>query len=157
MAGIFRRYMSQTLQQKLDMFLDESHEEQLSLYEELAMMRVIATDNVKLYDAAVGTGKPEIIQLAAETLREGLNSIATMVKHCSDLESKATDKVSARQLNLFVLQICKAVSRIVKDENLAREIINEINDSVRFPTEGVGTTLTPDQQASSMDDTVPSA
>jgi hypothetical protein len=157
MGVIYRKHMSKTLQERLDEFLDQSQEEQLALYEELSMMRMMAVDSIKMYDAACQSRKPEAVTIASEMLKESLEAVSSMVKACADIESKATDKVSIRQLNLFVLQICRAVRRIVGEENveLAQKIINEINSSVKFHADGMGTALTPDQQAQSMDDTVP--
>jgi hypothetical protein len=157
MGVIYRKHMSKVLQERLDEFLEQPQEEQLALYEELSIMRVMAVDAIKLYDGAVQTNKAELVMCAAETLKEALTSVGDMVKACADIEAKATDKVSTRQLNLFIMQICRAVRRIVGEENieLAQKIIDEINESVHFNVEGMGTTLTPDQQAHSMDETIP--
>lgn len=165
MPGFYKRYLTKTLATKLDELTAGSHSEQVSIYEELALMRIMASDAVVLVGAALDNGEPGSRALAASVLREALDGVKEFVLAASRIEKDAEDKVSLQVMSLFVLQITRAIYRVLGDDiATAKRIEKEIHDTVRLPRPGVdpnvnldGTTITPDQVVAEMDESISGA
>lgn len=148
------------------MLEDVPREEQVQLYEELALMRTHVQQAVKLA-SPVFEGKKvkeSTRVLALSCMRDALDGVRNMCLAVSKIEAAAEDKVSLTTVNLFVAQIVRAVYRVCGEEHegLARRIEAEIESGVRVPkvrdvSANVvvdGTAITPDSAAAMMDESV---
>lgn len=151
----YHKYLGQKLRDKVDGFLNMPAQEQLALYEELAISRTTALHAIQMYDAAVESGNTTSITLGIECVREAMNHVRDICLAASKIEKDAEDKISARSISIFVTQIIRAIHKVCPDEKLAMRIEHEIHNSVRVPKELEATESTPSDVVVSMDDTVP--
>lgn len=120
--------------------LQQSHDEQLSLYEEIAMTRIAAQEAIKLSaplfnEETAGKLAPETKALMVETLHSAMDGVKEMVVAASKVENAAHDRVSLKVVNLIVYQIVCAVHEACGDEHidLAEAIAKLIDERVRLP------------------------
>jgi len=144
------------LKSKVEGFLAAPQNEQLSLYEELAVSRSTAIESLQLFDVAMENGNDKARSLACECVREAMNHVRDMCLAASRIERDADDKVSARSISLFISQVIRAIHTVTPDVELAMKIEKEIHKSVRLPEELQPITQTPSETALLMDSsTVP--
>lgn len=120
--------------------LQQSHDEQLSLYEEIAMTRIAAQEAIKLsaplFNEETAAKLPsETKALMVETLSSAMDNVKEMVVAASKVENAAHDRVSLKVVNLIVYQIVCAVHEACGDEHmaLAEAIAKLIDERVRLP------------------------
>ena len=164
LTRFYTRELGPTLKQKLEELTDKPHHEQLTLYEELAIARVQAMQALKMAEPALEGKdlKPETRALCFSVLNDAMENVKEMVLAASRIEKEADDKVSIKVLDLFVLQITRAIFRVcgTDNEGLARKIQEEIERTVRLPLHNgtdpnvtiEGVTSTPDMLVREMDD-----
>lgn len=134
----YGKYLGDTLKKAVDDFLSEPHHEQVSVYEELAISRLAASQAIKLAQPVL-EGR---IELSAETralalgcLQDAMNNVRDMVVAAARIEAIATDKVSIRILDTFVTQIIRSIYRVCGDDDeMAAAIEVEIRKTVRLPS-----------------------
>lgn len=159
----YTRHLGETLKGRIESLANEAHQEQVQLYEELAVARVIAERAVKLAEPVLTNGDMDVKMhaLALGVLGEALSNVKDLVLAAAKIENDSREKVSVRVLDLFVLQLLRAIYRSC-DEDVATRIEAEVRDSVSLPSgdqpleipEVEGTTLTPDDAVRAMDDTI---
>ncbi len=161
----YTKHLGKTLKQKIEDLTEQSHHEQVQLYEELALMRIVAEQAVRLAEPVLmGDTKVDArtTMLAMSALGEALTGVKELVLAAAKIEKDAEDKVSVRVLDLFVLQILRAIYRACDDKEVAARIEQELQDTVALPAhnqnaaipETDGTTLTPSDIVKEMDDTI---
>lgn len=131
--GMYSRHLGKTLKAQLAEFLDAPHGEQTQLYEELALSRTLALDGIKLFEAAQQSDEDRTKALAHSILKDALSHVRDMCLAVSRIEKEAADKVSIKTIDLFIVQVVRAVGRVVKDEATTKLIEQEIRDTVRLP------------------------
>jgi len=120
--------------------MSASHDEQVSLYEELAVTRASAQKALALcqplFDAELEAKLvPETKALMLQMMHTAMNGVRDMVTAAARVESMANDRVSIKVIDLIVKQIIAAVYDVCGHENavLAEAIEASINDRVRLP------------------------
>ena len=140
-------------------------QEQLNLYEELALMRHAALTAVAMYNGIVNAAadgkpmKPEMILDAAAIMKSWLQEVVKVADTAAKIEAAAKDKVSVQALHMVVNQIVRVAYDAFGDDPRAQVFEQMVRQRVRMPQlDGQGGTgLTPDQDARDMDASVPSA
>ena len=118
--------------------LDQPHDEQVSLYQELAIARAAACEALKLAQPLFDDDtklNPETRALIIETLGQAMTNVKELVLAASKLEKDAGDKVSMKVINLIVMQIVFAINDVCGTEHLdlAKAIGKAIDERVRLP------------------------
>jgi len=160
----YSKYLGKTLREKFDEFMGESHHEMVSLYEELALVRTMASEAVVMFTAATEGAdiSLETKALASRCLQDALDRVKDLCLAISRIEKDTEDKVSLSVVDLLVTQIIRAVQREVgtspEGQALGERIEHRIRNEVRLPKTGNandinedGTEITPDQQVLAMD------
>ena len=140
LPSFYSKYLGPKLSERLAELLARPHDEQVSLYEELAIARSTACEALRLaqplFDPEQNARlKPETKALMMSTLQQAMDGVKEMVLACSRIEKDADDKVSIKVINLVVNQIVLAINDVCGTENvaLAEAIAAAIDNRVRLP------------------------
>lgn len=154
----YRKHITGALKEALEDQLGVDPDEQVSLYEELALMRITASQFVKLYDVAVGTNNLETIQLASSGLVEALKNVETICSAAARIQEKQRDRFSIHDLKFVINKITRALYEVCGDEHrdIAERFKEIIDHHIKLPTGyQQGTDLMPDETVRELDDEVP--
>lgn len=159
----YSKLLSRTLSSAVEEATNCPPQEQLNLFEELALMRSASEQAVIMYDACVcaqedGTPvQPETVLAAASVMKDWLREVVKVADAAARLEALAKDKVSVMALHLVVNQIIRCAHDAFGDDPRAQVFETFVRQRVRMPAaDGTrGTTLTPDLDAHSMDASIP--
>jgi hypothetical protein len=120
--------------------MSRSHDDQVSLYEELAVARATACEALALaqplFDPETSAKlNAETKALMVQTLSQAMASVKELVLAASRVEKDADDKVSLKVVNLIVQQIVVTISEVCGTEQLplAEAIAKAIDERVRVP------------------------
>lgn len=154
--GKYSIHLGKTLSERIANLLDEQPTAQLALFEELALARVSCGEAIKLFDLSQTSVDSTTKTLACELMRDSLLFVRDMAIAASKIEHDAQDKISVGVFDLVVSQVCRAIHKACKDDELAAAIEIEIRKTVRFPKleesrSPDGTVLTPDMTVQEMD------
>lgn len=161
LPAFYRDVLGPNLRDALDSLTGGSAAEQLSLFEELALMRVTARDAVKLYGKACSVvDKSKGLALRAEAagiMQAQLREVAKLAEAAARIDSLAKDKFSIHAVHLLVNQLVRICASVFKGhDDLVAEFARRVKTDVKLPTsESQGTVLTPDQDVRDMDASVP--
>lgn len=158
----YSQKLGPTLQRKIEELLGTSHDDQVNVYEELALMRIAAAQAVKLAEPALMGNRvnDNTKRLAISLMGDALSQVREFVVAAAKIERDAHGRVSIHVVNLFVLQVIRAIYRACGDDTATAERIEaEINATVRLPKDGDadpnividGTHLLPSDAAKDMD------
>lgn len=172
----YRRVLSQSLRSAIEAEMNESPAEQLSLLEELALVRHSTQRAVLLYDAAYGLPdnndeRSQLLDTAGTLMRSALSEVAAMCRQAAQVDSLAKDKLSLAQVGVIIDQIVRCAYEVFGAppvdangtvyEPVPNELIEQfalaVRERVRLPTVNAahGTSITPDQDVTDMDATIP--
>lgn len=156
---VYSRFLTRSLRQAIEQQLERAPAEQLQLYEELAVMRRTALESVMLYDQALQSKKPELIDAATMLVRDSMNEVAGMAESAARVAASSAGKVDAAALAYVIQQVTKiAIGIFGEDDPKMKEFARALREDVMLPDgSGDGTDLTPDADAEDMDDTIPGA
>jgi len=177
MPALYSKYYTKTLQAAIDEQLNRSPSEQLALFEELALVRESCGDAIKLWSALRDmTVPPDITdsaerkkretelqssrQIAGQLMVEALTQVTRIAQQAAIIEASGKDKYSIHTLKHFVQQIVGIAYETFEPDNrkLAEQFEAALHAKLKLPvSDAQGTTLTPDQDAIDMDQTVPRA
>lgn len=152
MPRFYSHRLKGTLQDQVEILLGASPSEQLSLFEELALMRVTAAQVVALWGAAEGT---DAAPMAGVLMRDALKDVISTCQTAANIESQAKDKFSIHALHHIINQIVRIAYECFDEDPRAERFEQLIKEKIKMPIEQTGTLLTPDQDAVDMDDTIP--
>ena len=169
MPGIYDRVLTRTLAESIAALQAEPPAKQMQIFDELALMRDVAAEAVKLYSVAreAAAQQPDNMKLTEQVLstgavmREHLNEVVRLAEVAGRIEQQAKDKISIPQLYFFVDQLVHAIYVALDgDVVLAKQIERTIKETVLLPSvtagnSDKGTLLTPDMDVQSMDAMVP--
>lgn len=165
MPRAYSKYLTRTLSEALEEQTGVNPQEQLQLYDELALIRDSAGQAVKLYGAArqaseedpTSLKKQEFVFQAGAIMREQLKEVISACEAAARLENSAKDKISIHQLHFFIQQIVRAAYNVLGDDvETVRKIEHSIKTTIRLPSSGIeGTVVTPDMDVNAMDESVP--
>ena len=137
LPGFYSKYLGPKLSQRVKELLDTPHDEQVSLYQELAIARANACEALKLSTPLFdGTKLDDSTKaLIISTLGEAMKNVKDLVLAASRLEKDAEDKVSMKVVNLIVMQIIIAINEVCGTEHIiiAEAIAKAIDNKVRLP------------------------
>lgn len=157
---IYDQWLGKTLREKVTEFVSQPHDDAVSLYNELALTRSVASDAIALYSAALDGEDVDITTKAQAgmVMNAALDSVKDLVLACSKIEKDAEDKVSMKVVYLFMIQITQAIHKATGgDEKLALKIDAQIKQDVRLPKAGeefaedISTVSTPADYVLAMD------
>lgn len=165
----YRRVLCTTLQKHVEENLAAPVSDQLSILEELAIMRQIASESVQVYAVAI-EGLKDKNNKEAENLRimagqlcaDSLKMVADFCEKAARIDSLQRDKFSIHTINSVVAQITNMFHSVCEksgNRELAEAFEEKVRNELRVPAAinntNSGTSLTPDQDVTEMDDTVP--
>jgi len=155
----YRKVLSHTLLEAVQAQLEYDTSEQLSLLEELAIMRALASNTLTLYAKAEETTNPEAMMSASLLVRDALKEIRDLCESASRVENSRKDVITPLALRSIVQQIIILMYEVCGDENehLARALETKINEEVRVPAEMRPTMLDPTTQVANMIASIPNA
>jgi len=136
----YSKYLGPKLSQVVNELLDAPHDDQVSLYNELAIARASAMQALALAQPLFEESSdvklnPELKALIIATLGESMKNVKELVLAASKLEKESSDKVSIKVINLVVHQIITAINDVCGTENMviAEAIAKAIDERVRLP------------------------
>jgi hypothetical protein len=140
LPSFYSKYLGPKLSERVNEALNKPHDEQVALYEELAIARSTACEALRLasplFDEKIGTKLSlETKALMAQTLNQAMNAVKELVLAASKIEKEQSDKVSVKVINLIVMQIVMAINDVCGVDNmeLAEAIARRIDEKVRLP------------------------
>lgn len=163
MPSKYRRHIGIPLKEKLDEFMDGGHHEQIQLYEELAIVRAMAVNALKLAEPVLQPGRKKIkahIQvIALDLLAECMENVRKMVETIAKMEKLSDGKVSLRVVDMLLAQVIKLLHKKYPDDGDELEVL--IRD-IRLPEADhepgggftQGTEITPDAMVTEMDESI---
>ena len=156
--------------------LDRDPDEQLAIYEELALMRVHTADYVALYSDAVeaeqiarDAGNFEALRLAQDRrvragalMSESIQRITEACAKATKIQNAQKDRFSIHDIKFILLHIQRICSTVVGAESpyLAEKFIRVIEEDLSIPRISAidrGTQLSIDETAIHFDASVPVA
>lgn len=167
MPSVYNRALTKTLAESINTLQAAPPAKQLQIFDELALMRDVATEAVKLYSIAreASAAAPDNMKLTEQVLamgavmREHLNEVVKLCEAAARMEQQAKEKISVPQLHFFVDQLVHAIYLACEgDVIMAKHIEQSIRTNVLLPSMSAGdqgTLLTPDLDVQAMDATVP--
>jgi len=134
----YSKYLGPKLRERVEELLLKPHDEQVSLYEELAIARANACEALNLARPMFDDPSSltdETKALIISTLSTAMDNVKDLVLAASRLEKEAGDKVSLKVMNLIVMQIVLAINDVcgTKHLGLAEAIAKAIDERVRLP------------------------
>ena len=140
LAGFYSKYLGPRLSERVADMLVKTHDEQVSLYEELAVARAAACEALALAQPLFDPEKAKELKtetraLMVQTLNQAMNNVKELVLAASRIEKDAEDKVSVKVVNLVVQQIVMTINEVCGTEQLglAESIAKAIDERVRLP------------------------
>lgn len=155
--------LSGTLKEFVENHLEQTAQDQLNLFAELALVRSTAMEIVKMYDMAVNSGNQEIICSAGALLRDVLKDVERVAISASNIEAKHKGLVSAHSIQATVNQLVR-IAYDVLDQPTAKDFEQAARERIRLIEHedanklALGTNLTPDaidNTVLEMDSTIP--
>lgn len=168
MPKFYSQVLSKTLRERFDGLMSAPHREMISLFEELALTRAAASENIRMASAILDAEKMpvEARRLALGAIQESCSAVSEMVERLAKVEQLLDkDSVSVNVIDLYVKQIVRAVYSACGADH--QDIAQRIKDEIENLTYGgdeksrrvsmqkiVGTVITPDRAVIDMDASV---
>lgn len=147
----YKRHMGEALNAAVEAHLAIKPDDQLTLFEELALMRSAASQTVVMYDAALQSKVPEAVSLAASIMSDNLRAVAEVCKMAAQVHSVQKDKFSVHDLSYIIEQVIRVSYDTFKDyPELADKFAAAVRTQVSM-TRAATTTLTTDALVLEMD------
>lgn len=160
LPNFYNTVLGPTLKKRMQEALEAPHYAQVQLYEELAISRSLAQEGIALASAALESTNEDTKALAITVAQSALNHVRDMVTAVARIEQcTVKDKVPISAINIFIQQVMAAINTACNgDIELAKRIEDVIEQNVKVPMcdedESAGTSRTPDQIVTEMDNTV---
>lgn len=160
---IYSRVLNKTLGDLFEEFLNQDPSEQITLFEELALMRATSLDAIRLWSKAhehevTEKNHDKIMELrltAGNIMRDCLKDVQSMCESISNIDAKAKDKISAHQLLYVINQIIRMAHESFGNDPRVHLFEKLIRERIKVHAGEGGTNLTPDQDVLEMDDSIP--
>jgi len=137
LPGFYSKYLGPKLSERVKDLLNRPHDEQVALYEELAIARAAACEAIKLSQPLFEGGQVNEVtkSLMIQTLESAMSNVKDLVLAASRLEKDAEDRISMKVVNLIIMQIIVAINEVCGSEHqeLAEAIAQAIDHKVRLP------------------------
>jgi len=137
LPSFYSKYLGPKLSERVKELLSKPHNEQVALYEELAVARAGACEALKLAQPLFEEKElsDETKSLIISTLNSAMANVKDLVLAASKLEKEQDDKVSIKVINLIVYQIIVAINEVcgTEHQSIAEAIAQAIDEKVRLP------------------------
>ena len=151
-ARFYKRSISEGLNAAIEEHLNEKPDDQLMVFEELALLRHAANHAVHLYDLSLQSKNPEAIQLATSLMVDNLKTVVEVCKSATQIASVQKDKFSVHDLAYIIEQIIRISHDVFCDyPDLAARFAVSIRSSVSLSQSAATTQLTTDTLVREMD------
>ena len=141
MGSMYEKYLGPTLREVLKSVTEgKTHQEMLQLYDEISLARATFSQNLKMCSAVMEspTANAEAKELAASAVMTGLKEIGDLCDKMAKIEASLEDKVSARQIAVFVDQICAMIHEALagnpREAEIAIQLTRDIKTKIRMPS-----------------------
>jgi len=154
---LYGKLLGGTMEETMNALLDESPAEQIQLFEELALTRVVCRDAVKLF-AAAQQGDDEQKILAQQVMLDALKFVKDMCEGAAKVDNNSKDKFSIQHVRHISNQITQCAHEAfgMGDPDAVKRFAELIKAKVKMPSaSNDGTDITPDQDVLEMDATIP--
>lgn len=149
-SRFYKRQLTTSLQQALEEQLSLKPDEQFSLFEELALVREVAAQHVKIYGAACEQGSQQAIMAAGELMAISLERVGNVCRMAAALHEEQRSKYSIHDLNYVIEQIIRISYDCFKDDERCNQFALMIREQLQLSRDE-GTKKTADQYVSEMD------
>ena len=138
-ARFYKRHMTAALNAVVEEALAEKPDEQLAVFEEIALVRAASARSVAMYGAALEQQNPEAIMMAGSIMAEQLSQVVELCKIATQINAVQKDKYSVHDLNYVVEQIIRISYDVFKDDEdkaneFAIKVRNELQLTAMRPT-----------------------
>lgn len=154
----YSKHVTKTLAEAITEHTGLDPDEQVSLYEELALMRHVAGNFVKLYGAAVESGNMQAINIAGAGMSEALSNVEKVCSSAAKIQTKQRDRFSVHDLKFVVNRLTRILYEVCgpEHEDIARRFKVMVDEHLVLPTGyQQGTTTMPDETVQDLDSTIP--
>jgi len=140
----YSKFLGPTLAKALTEVASEPLTKQTAIYDELALARATAQQAVKM--AAIALEPPPGIVIDDATKRgalalimEVVGQVSILVERAAKIEASASDKLSLRAVDAFVVQIVRIIAEELGSEYqaLAEKICGRIKTDIRVPLDAM--------------------
>lgn len=140
MPSKYTKVMMPALAARLEAFLGSaSHAEQLQIYDEIALARVMLENSIALWSAIEPSTDPRITAemkgAARMDVQRNMDVVTDLCARMARIEKDLSDKVSVRQLGMFVEQIARVIHARLGDSGEADMLIEDLRSQVRLPAD----------------------
>ena len=162
--GLYSKYLHKDLKAKVKQFLKAPVDEQLSLFNELALTRSLALTHLEIFQRILEDPKTKdgSKQTATLLLQESLDNVRDMCAAAAKIQAMQKANINVAMLGIFVSQLVDSVKLVAErflTEQQLEAMMVQLNDTVQekvtIPEELRMTTLAPDDEARLMDATIP--
>lgn len=153
MPAVYAKCLMPSLAQRLEEQLEcKSREEQLQLFEELALARTFLIENLELMTAARMASQHEDPEVRKKVpphalaemdmlVRQGINHVAELASKAARIQKDLADVVSVASLGFFVSQMTRVIHKRLTEAGVPDEVVatlaSDIREQVRLPAPGV--------------------
>ena len=154
---LYRKVISKSLHDALEQQLGIKPSDQLSILEELALMRDFASQSVALYSAARDQGKPDAIMASGMFMSEILNKVAKTAEQAAKITSQTSDTYSIHDLQYVVNQLIHILHKCVPadQQHIAVEFEAKVKEQLVLPNQPEGVMSEPHHDVDEIDSMVP--
>ncbi len=154
---LYRKVISKSLHDALEEQLGVKPSDQLSILEELALMRDFASQSVALYSAARESGKPDAVMMAGSMMVELLKTVSKTAEQAAKITSQTSDNYSIHDLQYVVNQLVHILHRCVPEgsEHIAMEFEAKVKEQLVLPNQPEGVVSEPHHDVDEIDSMVP--
>ena len=141
LSDFYSECLGPVLSDKVRELLDNPHDEQISLYNELQIARALYGESLKLvqplFEPRNGQERltTEIKALILQTVEDASKEVKDLCLAQSKIEKESSDKVSMRVVEIIIFRIMAAINDICGVDNMAigNEIKRAIDERIRLP------------------------
>ena len=157
LPALYRKVISKSLHDALEEQLGIKPSDQLSILDELALMRDFASQSVALYSAARESGKPQAVMGAGAFMCELLQKVAKTAEQAAKITSQTSDTYSIHDLQYVVNQLIHILHRCVPEgqEHIAIEFEAKVKEQLVLPNQPEGVASEPHHDVEEIDSMVP--
>lgn len=149
----YSRNLSKSLAEALEASLAQKPDDQLALFEELALVREHANNSVKLYSMALDKGSPDAVMAAGELMCIHMKQVADVCAVAAKVHNDQKDRFSIHDLNYIIEQITRISYDCFShlDEAAVINFAKTVREQLQIAQENKGTSSTPDSIVAQMD------
>lgn len=142
--------LTKTLNEMVEDHLSLDPNEQLSLLQELALMRQAASEAVALYSAATKSDSSETRNAAAMIMVDALKNVQTMCQAATSVEATRKDRLDGFALKTVIAQVARIAYDCFGDTEDARRFEDMLRETIKVPGEVEAAKVSPDEQVRMM-------